>query len=203
MLIQCLHLAYCKSQPARCLEAKGNWHRLLEQCPPCHKRLAMIFSKGSACHAHLEQFGYQQVKPVAHLKHQGGIDCILARGSPMHVLLRLSPYTGREHAYQGNRGSSGQRSFMVERCDIEQLHLASGSNSGCRFVWDDSGTGLRGSERRFKCEHGLYMSLRREDSRHTRHAEEGYITRFCHTAFLAQTLKNTVSPSPCRMISKR
>jgi hypothetical protein len=154
-----MHLPYREGQPPRRLEAESDRQRLLEERPPGHQCVPVLLGKLRARCAHPMQSIHEEVKSLPHLKHQGGVDRILARGSPVNELLRIALDACRQHAYQGNRGCASHHCLTVESRDIEQFLPAISCDDGRSLLWDDPGASFRAGERGLKCEHFPHMRL--------------------------------------------
>ncbi len=166
-----MHLPYREGQPPRRLEAESDWQRLLEERSPGHQCVPVLLGEHRARCANPLQSIHEEVKSLPHLKHQSGVDRILARGSPVDELLRIALDACRQHTYQGNRGGASHCGFTVESRDIEQFLFAIGCDDGRSLLWDDPGASFRAGERGLKCEHSPHMRLGGEGRGHVRCAE--------------------------------
>src|SRR5579859_1924484 len=164
--------------------------------------MPIFFGESCAGRTYVEQSIYKQIETTAHLEHQGRIDSVLAGGSPVDVLARLSLETRRQHSHQWNSWSASSGSFAIECGDIEMLHIASrGDGAGC-LLWDYARARFCLRQRRLECQHRAHMRSGSKSDGHGWRAEKR-LARLGHRAMLRHRLKNTVSPVPCIMMSKR
>src|SRR5450759_754643 len=124
--------------------------------------MAASLGVGRACLTHTKQPFYEKIKPVSHLKHQGSVDRILARGSPVDELLRVTLDLRCEHAYQGNRGCASHGSLTIQGYDIEEFYPALDSDGGRGLLWNDANASFRAGKRGLKCEHPPHVCLGRK-----------------------------------------
>ena len=171
-LAQRAHLPCRKSQPARRLESEGDRQRLLQERAPHHERMPVLLCESRARRAHIEQSGHQEVDAIPHRKHQGGINRVLARSSPMYELLRVTLDLCGQHAYKRNGRGASHRRLAVQGRHIEQFHPATGRDHACRLRRDHPGASFRAGERGLERQHSPHMRFRGERGGHLRRVEQ-------------------------------
>ena len=185
-------------EPARCLEPERDRQRLLQQRAPGHQRLAMAFRQARGGARGALEVGDQQHQRTACHQHRRGIEDVLAGGAPVDFAAGQPGNLSGERAHQRRHRVAAGRCRATDRRDVEALGAA-----GARDLVGDRGaqTGRRAPRRAPAPPRRPASPAATRDRWSLRGPRRAPALHQITQA--SQTSKKTVSPWPCKWMSKR
>jgi len=183
-------------EPPGDLQPEHGRDRLLEQRAADHGPVAVRLGEARRGHGRAVEIGEQRLKRTSHEQHQRGVDDVLAGRAGVNVLARPRPQTVAQLGHEPDHRRRMLRLRALEHTDVDAREvLAVGDDSLRDILGDRPARGERPRARRLDVAHrphpGGVGELARDASTRVDRVEHAY------------TAKKTVSPGPCRRMSKR